>query len=367
MAGGASPAVTPTLPAAAVLAAALLLCGCDGPAVRVSPADLVEIRTYTLDCPHPDPQPAWNPVDDRIAVRVANGFAIMADGRSRQDFFAAKGAKDRQHPCWLDGDRLVMGSSANVITLTDGRVVPPSQPLELIELKIDGTVSRSEIDQWGFRPRLWPGKGTVVTQVEDRVRLVDPGKTTGGDDFVDGFYADPEPDGEGLAWTSLPIIEPDRWIGGKGWGSLVVRWSADAVDTIPGCLQPRWLTNGRGLIATRLKADPPAGGPWWSAGTEVVWIAGHGKAPVVIHPNARDGEPHPVQDLVAVSAAGGGVDVVALSGGAPRRLATQGSQPSWNHAGDKLLVVEPVLAKGSTTVVSTRLVVRAYGVRPPAP
>lgn len=369
---GAAPAVMPILRPAALattipaVIAALVIAACAGTAQvpRAVPSDLVEVRLYAFDCPLAEPQPAWAPVGDRIAIRIANGFALLEEGRKRQEVFGASGSKDRQHPCWLDDKHLLLGSSANVIRLADGTMVPPGQGLELIELRDDGDTPRKEIDRWGYRPRVGgERRPVIVTQVEDRVRMVDPDKAK-GEDFVDGFFAEPQPDGPGLAWTETPVVEPDHWIGRAGAGALVVRWKSEVVDRIPSALQPRWVPGGRGLVATRLRGPAPPTGPWWQPGTEVIWIPGPGQAPVVITDDGRDPAPHPTHPLVVVTAKTGLV-VCALGGTQPAQpLKMSGSAPLWNAAGDRLLAVESFAERGQSRLNIVVLALRGASATP---
>ncbi len=115
-----------------------------------------------------------------------------------------------------------------------------------------------------------------------------------------------------------------------------MRWRPGAVDLIHAAVEPRWCADGS-LLATVLRADPPAKGPWWKSGTDVVWLSGPGAAARLLAHDARDAAPHPTRALVAVASNAGRVLLVTRDGAKSVDFCA-GCRPRWNFDGTRLLV-----------------------------
>jgi hypothetical protein len=125
-------------------------------------------------------------------------------------------------------------------------------------------------------------------------------------------------------------------------------------------VQPRWSSNG-GLAATILRADPVPGISWWKAGTDVVYISGPGKPPVVICADARDPAPDPVQPLSAVATTAGTV-LVLSENGKERFEVGPGCNPQWSSDGTRLAVEDAPTEQPKST---NHITVFVLAIRPP--
>ncbi len=353
---------SPTLRLGVIALAALAAAGGAGCSrstkVQVAPADLILVRTYGFDSTVADPQPAWSPTGNRIVVRAAGGFALLEEGVGKQDYFTATTQKDCYHPAWIDARRFVHGPASNILALADGRVVPTTEGITLVTIPEHLQPERKALANWGYRPRVGDfGRGrsrSVVVQVVDKIVVLDPdtGEST---DFADGFYAEPQPDGPGIAWQETPVFEEDRWTAkNQRRGRLVVRWKPGVTSTVMGGVQPRWTSDG-GVVCTVMRDEPGPKADWWSKGTDVVFVAGPDAEPVVIAKDARDPAPHPRWTITAVTRSSGGLGLAGRSGGVlaladlNAQTADIGTQPAWNADGLRLVAVEP--GQGAVTAM----------------
>ena len=326
---------------------ALTVAGCH-PAPRAqaatTPADFSIIRSYGWDTEVVDPQPQWSPDDYRLVVRDSGGFEILSgdDGSTPPDVYRSVEGRDTYFPIWLDSDHVLFGPSHNVERLTDGRVVPDVQGLTRVLIG-----SRPENKQFasvGYHPRL--GHGKIFAQSEDHIVTID---ALGHDEeFGPGFYAQPEAgrkgdadgSGEGVAWQETPVFETDWWTGKPVRSDLVIHWPKGQVDLLLAGVQPAWSGHG-GLAATVLRADPVPGVSWWKAGTDVVYIAHPGAAPVTICHDAREPACDPRLPIIAVTTTAGEVLLCSQDGTQSKDLGP-GSNPVWSFDGERLAVLDPV-------------------------
>ena len=325
--------------------APIAICTLSACAPRVAPVDpkgVSVIRTYSFDTTVADPQPTWNPNSYLIVARSSDGFGLLQEGSGRQEYFTSSEKRETHTPQWLNANQFVYGPKTNVIPLADGRVVGSSDGLTVVDVTDDGVrtkVSRTMLTSHGYRPRV--GSGNVVFfQDEDAMRVVDKyGKVL---DAGSGFFPEPQPKGEGICWQDQPVIEQDYWSPQPGRGNLIIRWRPGVVTTIPGGIQARW-TNDGSVVCTQLQADPDPHRPWWTAGTDVVFVPGPNQVPYVIAKNARDPDPHPSEPLVAVTDGDGGTRIVSRRP-APlppaNRITTVGEHPRFSYDGLRLLTEE---------------------------
>lgn len=317
----------------------------------VDPDGVEVIRSYRFACNIPDPQPAWNPQTYLIAARTLGGFALLQEGQGRQELFESTESRQTWFPAWIDRERFVFGPMRNVTAVADGRVVPTTDGLTVVTVQDNGLkceVRREVLSSTGFRPR--PADGQVYAQVEDKMISIDlTGKVT---DAGQGFYAEPQRGGQGIAWQETPVFETDQWTGRTGPGQLLIRWRKGEVTAVPGGCEPRWTADG-GVVCTVLRGPPLADRAWWSAGTDVWYIPARGELPVLVAKDARTADPHPREPVAAVTDGSAGVRLVSLrEPRAPEKLLTAtGSAPRWSADGTRLLTVERKGDQESTIVV----------------
>ena len=335
-----------------VLAAVTLVLAACATRPVLEPAGVSVIRTYRFSTNVPDPQPAWNPKSHVIVARSLGGFSVLQEGQGRQELFESTESRQTWYPQWLNRNQFVFGPMRNVSPVTDGRVVPATDGLTVVTLEDTGlryNVRREALSAVGYRPRV--ADGLIYAQVESKQVVIDTqGKVS---DAGEGFFAEPQAGGQGIAWQETPIYEPDRWTSHPARGQLFIRWSPGVVTVVPGGCQPRWTAAG-GLVCTVLRGEPAAEGPWWKGGTDVWHISGRDAAPVLVARNARSAAPHPQEPLIAVSDATAGVRLVSLREpqAAEQLLTATGSHPLWSHDGLRILSIEQSEDRPATIVVS---------------
>lgn len=331
------------------LAAVVLSSGCAARPV-VKPDGVTIIRSYRFETTVADPQPAWNPTTYLVVARHQNGFALYQEGAGRQEFFAAEDNRQTYTPVWLNRDQFVFGGARNATRGADGRILNSTDGLTVVGVVDDGrrcSVTRAPLSNRGNRPRV--AHEEVYAQTGRTMVVID--RFGAIRDAGEGFWAEPQAHGPGVAWQEAPVIEPDLWTAQSPRGRLVIRWKPGVVSFVPGGVQPRWTSAG-GLVCSVVRADPPADRPWWTPGTDVVYLTGPDAEPVVIARDARDPAPHPTEPMVAVTARDGGVRLVAYDPQVPSRiLVTQGRTPQWSHDGLRLLAEEPQPTRPEATVL----------------
>ena len=338
------------LAAAAVLT---LVAGCASrPVVR--PDGVTVIRSYRFETTVADPQPAWNPVTYLIVSRHAEGFALYQEGAGRQEFFSADDRRSSYLPQWLNRDQFVFCGPVNATRDAEGRVLPSTAGLTVVSVKDDGrrcAVERHVLADRGFRPRV--AHEEVYAQTGRTMVVVD--RYGAVKDAGEGFWAEPQPEGRGVTYQETPVVDPDLWTAKPPRGTLFIRWKPGVVSSVPGATQARWTPTG-GVVCTVLRGDPPADRPWWTPGTDVVYVAGPEAQPIILARDARDPAPHPNQPLVAVAARDGGVRLVAYDPTVPARtLVTQGRSPQWSWDGLRLLAEEPRPSRPDATVLNVQV------------
>ena len=323
----------------AVAAASISHSSCSSPRPVLDPTGVSVIRTYQLTSTVMNPQPAWNPQTYMIVARSLGGFGLLQEGQGRQEYFESRENRPTFYPVWINRDQFLFGPQHNVSSIADGRVVPSTDGLTLvsvIDTGIKSTVENTDFSNVGFRPRV--GGADVYAQVEDKMIVLD--RNGRRSDAGEGFYAEPQGNGPGICWQETPVIEPDRWTGKAPRGRLFIRWSPGQITEIPGGCEARWTPNG-GVVCTVLRGDPGTA-QWWSAGTDVMYVAPQATTARFIAKDARNPEPHPSEPVVAVSDSANGVRLVSLREPQPkeRLLSATGGQPLWSHDGLRLLTVE---------------------------
>ena len=317
----------------------LAMVSCARPAPR--PDQVTVIRDYGWDTTVDEPQPAWNPASYQVVVRAAGGFAVLDEGKGRQEYFLGQEHRSYAPPVWIDPRRFVVGSPTNVITTKDGRVVPAAQGVQIVTMRTGANADVRELGVVGYRPRPWQDQ--VVVQVEDKIMIYPPnGKLV---EFGPGFYAEPQRQGPGIAWQETPVYDRDHWTARPALSDLVIRWRRGAVTTIPRAVEPRWTAAG-GVIAYQLDQAPPTDGkPWWEGvSCRLVHLKGEGGGLVVIGDDLLHADPHPAWPMLAANDREGRVVLVSLQDGSRRVLAEAGSFPQWSADGRRLLIQETVLA-----------------------
>jgi hypothetical protein len=316
--------------------------GCGGPRPLVGPNDFKELRTYGWETTVPDPQAQWNPETYQVLTRAAGGFVIFDEGKGKQAYFASNEQRGTHYPVWISRNQFAFGPGENLIRTSDGALVPNAEGLTVVTIGDKLAMTTKTITKVGFRPRVWGER--LVAEYQERILLVDGHGTTS--EYDRGFFPEPQRHGPGICWQETPVIEPDYWTGQDARrGRLFIRWNEkDRLTELPNAIEARWTSAG-GVVATRLRADPPEGQPWWRAGTDVVHVAGPTAAPVVVAADARSAAPHPTAPVVAAVGANGSLIICSLDGSWRRLVAEQGDHPQWSHDGERLIVEEPVEGK----------------------
>ncbi len=337
---------------ATTAALALLLPGCfDGGTTERAPAVHVDefqvLRTYGWDTTVSDPQAQWNPENYQVLVRSTGGFALLDEGRGRQQYFSAKDKRETSHPVWISRLQFAFGPHRNVIRTDDGRLVPNSEGLTVITLQEtttgkDYANSAHTLTNSGSRPKVW--QQNLVAQFEDHLLIIDPYGMIS--EFGPGFNPEPQRQGPGMAWLDHPVFEPDYWSGGSATlGKMVIRWQAGVTTELANAVEASWTSNG-GLLATVLHHEPLAGQPWWKAGSDVWYIAGPQAKPKMVAAHVHGPSAHPGQALfAAVDNVSGAVELYSDDGRDRREFAVLGDHPAWSFDGQRLMVEETVPAK----------------------
>ena len=327
-----------------------LLSGCGGPPPRqITAEDFQILRSYGWDTTVADPQAVWNPETYQVLARSSGGFVLLDEGSGKQQYFASKTKHETSFPAWLNQRQFVFGPKDNVLTTTDGRVVPTSEGLSLVTLleSITGKevpLAPKSLTPFGYRPRVWGHN--LVAASEDRIYVIDPFGAIS--EFGPGFMPEPQRKGEGIAWLDRPVFEADHWIGGDTRrGNLMIRWRKDLTTTVPNGVEAAWTANG-GLLTTVMRGEPVPGQPWWSGGTDIYYYANAKSAPVLVAADARAGAPHPKDDVCAAVGRSGALILCGYDGSFRHQLAVLGDAPSWSHDGRRLIVEEPVEAHADT-------------------
>ncbi len=335
--------LTAALPTALIVMG--LLSGCGAPPRQITAEDFQILRSYGWDTTVPNPQATWNPESYQILARSGGGFVLLDEGSGQQQYFATKTKHETANPVWVSQRQFVFGPKDNVITTTDGRVVPTSEGLSVVTLleSITGKeipLAPKSLTTYGYRPKVW-GRNLVAAS-EDRIYVVDPYGTIV--EFGPGFMPEPQRKGEGIAWLDRPVFETDHWIGsGTRRGNLLIRWRTGVTTTVPNGVEPRWTANG-GLLTTVMRAEPVAGQPWWSGGTDIYYYANAKAAPVLVAADARAPAPHPKVDICAAVGRSGALILCAYNGSFRHQLAPMGEAPEWSHDGRRLVTEEPLEA-----------------------
>ncbi len=320
----------------------------------VRPEGVTIIRSYRFETTVPDPQPAWNPSNYLIAARHAQGLALYQEGAGRQEFFLAADNRSSYFPTWISRDQFLFSGPTNATRAADGRVLNSTDGLTVVGVVDDGrrcNVERHPLSDRGNRPRV--AHDEIYAQTGRSMVVID--RFGAVKDAGEGFWPEPQADGPGIAWQESPVIEPDLWTGQSPRGRLLVRWKPGVVTPVVGGVQPRWTPAG-GLVCTVVRADPPTDRPWWTPGTDVVYLAGPDAEPVILARDARDPAPHPKEPMVAVTARDGGVRLVAYDTTVPARtLVTKGITPKWSHDGLRILAEEVQPNRPEATLIRVQV------------
>ncbi len=332
-----------TVPAALIVLG--LLSGCGPQPRQITAEDFQILRVYGWDTTVPDPQATWNPETYQVLARSSGGFVLLEEGSGKQQYYATKTKHETANPVWISQRQFAFGPKENVITTTDGRVVPTSEGLSVVTIieSITGKevpLAPKNLTTYGYRPRVWGHN--LVAASEDRLYVVDPFGTIA--EFGPGFMPEPQRKGEGIAWQDRPVFETDHWIGSETRrGNLLIRWRKGLTTSVPNAVEPRWTANG-GLLMTVMRGEPLPGQPWWSGGTDIYYQANAKSTPVLVAADARAGAPHPKENVCAAIGRSGAVILCGYDGSFRHQLAVVGEAPSWSYDGRRLIVEEPVEA-----------------------
>ena len=325
------------LPLVLLVLSSLLVVGCAQRAVVVTPAEVSVIRSYRLSTDVSDTQVAWQPGTYLLAVRQLRGVSFLDEKRSER--FASEQRLETGHPAWVSRDQLVFGPLRNALVLADGRVVPTTQGLTVLDVRDDGRVVNVKPHRFstsGWRPR--PVGDGVLAQVGERMFSYDALGV--GTDIGLGFMPEPQVGGPGLCWQETPVTAPDHWTGKPVLGRLFIRWKPGRITEVMGGVEARWTPDGR-VVATRLKATPTPRTVWWEVGTEVV-IVDHDGTVRTLADGARHPEPHPDEPMLAVTTSSGGCDLVSYDGRSRNSLyPAQSAHPRFSSDGLRLALETP--------------------------
>ncbi|MBA3699490.1 MAG: hypothetical protein H0W78_11635 [Planctomycetes bacterium] len=326
-----------------------LLNGCAQPPRQVTADDFQILRSYGWDTTVAEPQATWNPETYQVLARSVGGFVLLDEGAGKQQYFASRGKHETAFPVWVSARQFAFGPKDNVITTTDGRVVPTSEGLSVVTLLEtitgkDAPLPPKNLTSYGYRPKVW-GRNLVAAS-EDRIYLIDPFGTIA--EFGLGFMPEPQRKGEGIAWQDRPVLETDHWIGSATRrGNLIIRWRSGITTTIPNAVEARWTSSG-GVLCTVMRAEPVPGQPWWSGGTDIYHLA-HAKAvPVLVAADARSPAPHPHKPACAAVGSSGALIICGFDGSFRHQIAPSGEAPAWSHDGRRLMAEEPVDGRTET-------------------
>jgi hypothetical protein len=315
------------------------------PAARVD--DFQVLRTYGFDATVSDPQAQWNPETYQLLVRSGGGFALLDEGRGRQQYFSARDKRETSHPVWISRLQFAFGPHQNVMRTDDGRLVPNSEGLTVVTLQETSTgkdyaSSSRNLTNSGSRPKVW--QQNLVAQFEDRILVIDPFGTI--NEFGPGFNAEPQRHGPGMVWLDHPVFDPDYWSGGSAkMGKMVIRWKQDVTTVLANAVEASWTRDG-GVLATVLHHEPLAGQPWWKVGSDVWFIAGPQAKPMLVAAHVHGPVAHPEQALfAAIDNVSGAVVLFSDDGRDRREIAEHGDHPAWSWDGMRLLVEEAIPAK----------------------
>lgn len=313
----------------------------DAPVVEVD--DLQVLRTYGWDTTVSDPQPSWNPASYQILARSAGGFVLLDEGRGRQQYFAAKDKRETSHPVWISRMQFAFGPHQNVIHTDDGRLVPNSEGLTIVNLQETSTgknfaMSSQNLTNSGSRPQVW--QKDLVAQYEDRLVLIDPfGKIS---EFGPGFNAVPQRQGPGICWTDHPVFDTDYWSGSEAkLGTMYIRWRPGVTTEMANGVEASWTADG-GVLISVLDREPLAGQPWWKVGCDVWYVSGPTAKPILVAAHVHSPAAHPNQPLFAATDNQTSAAVLCGEDGRiSKEIAEHGEHLAWSYDGLRLLTDDP--------------------------
>ncbi len=329
-----------------ILGVALLtltfLNGCGQPPRQMTAEDFQILRTYGFDATVAKPQATWNPETYQLLVRSSGGFALLDEGAGLQQYFATQAKHETADPTWISRRQFAFGPKDNVIFTIDGRVVPTSEGLSVVNLVESITGKNApyppkSLTTYGYRPRVW-GE-TLVATSEDRIFQVN----SFGDiaEFGRGFMPEPQRNGEGMTWQERPVFETDHWTGSDTRrGNLIIRWRKGTTTTLANGVEARWTAEG-GVLYTVMRGEPIPGQPWWSGGTDIYFIANAKAVPVLVAVDARSGAPHPKDPVCAAVGRSGALIVCGYDGAFRHQIKERGDFPEWSYDGRRLVAEEP--------------------------
>lgn len=305
--------------------------------------DFQIFRDYRLPTEDPDPQPAWSPSDYRIFVCSKQGLGILDEGSGNQRFYNTTDASRIGWPTWLDDERIVVGSPEFMVKTDEGEITQSHVKVRMIKsnaFKLEEVGFIGDIN--AYYTRAWNDAELLAQKGESIIKI----KALSGDweEYDLGFFAEPQRDGSGVCYTTVPIIATDYWTGKTDNGDLIVRWREGLTHIFPNCFQARWCADG-GIVATRLKDTIPKHADWHSVDTDVVYIAPESDKLRVIKEHAHSPAPNPVCPIVACVGRAGYLYLANLKTDGDVELVPEGDRPQWSHDGERLLTEVPGLDK----------------------
>ena len=320
-----------------ILVALLLLCASCHHLRRMPYATLDDVkvfRDYRLATDDADPQAAWAPNDYRIIVRSKRGLGLLKEGPGQQKFFNTKDYSRVGWPTWLDERRVVVGSPQFMVKTENGELTQSAVKLRMLvadEMKLE---DRGFIgDEYGYYPRVLSDQRFLGQKGESIIEYHSSGTA---EEYDQGFFALPQPNGPGVCLQTAPIQYKDHWTGKKDNGALLVRWEAGNVALFPDCFQPSWCADG-GILATRLNGNVRKAKSWKEIDSDIVYIKPGSKELKVVKKHAHSPAAHPVDKLGACIGRAGFLYLINYEDASFKEIVPEGERPQWSFDGNRLL------------------------------
>ncbi len=262
----------------------------DGQQVRV--ADLIRVRSWTLQTDDPNPQPQWAPSGLRILVRSGAGLGVLQEGQPR--FYDLTKTGRIGWATWITPSRIIAGPP-RLMEMDEERPVEPSMGMTVFEINRQGISHGEDFGNGGYRPRLWNDQ--IVANVGEVVWLYNSSGT--GEEYDFGFEAEPQKGGPGFALQTAPIHDTNYWTDQSKPSDVIIRWKEGAQSTIVRhAVQPRWTVDG-GVVVTSLHHAPISGQPWHMGGSDILYVANADTEPQLVMEKGWAAVASPTDKIIA--------------------------------------------------------------------